>query len=55
MVATAGQNFDQLFVGFDNWPHWFLGLWPLTALNFHWLCTHLRKYMEECIVTPPLP
>jgi len=42
--ATAGQNLDQAH--FDHWPRCFLGLWPLTELNFnHWMLT-THTFME---------
>jgi len=34
--------------GLDHWLRW------ISTVD-HWLCEHLRKYTEECVVTPPLP
>ena len=36
------------FQGFDHWLHW------ISTVDY-WLRAQLRKYGEECIVTPPLP
>ena len=57
-AATTGQNSDQFFsavwpltdwfLGFDRWLHW------ISTVD-RWLYTHLRKYTEKCIVTPPRP
>ena len=39
---------NQFFMALDCWPRWFLGLWPLTVLNFnHWpltMCTFAEVY-----------
>ena len=59
IVMAATQNFVQAlfggltvdntdFQGFDRQRCW------ISTVD-HWLSTHLQKYTEECMATPPFP